>query len=101
MVVVVISQPARKVSQLHKKTPINCIFFQAGKDPDKLLKRKMRRKLKASNSQSNGSALEAIEKIVQEKKISTKINYDVLRSLNNSSLIKSDNDASNVSITVG
>ena len=57
--------------------------------------------MKASNSQSNGSALEAIEKIVQEKKISTKINYDVLRSLNNSSLIKSDNDASNVSITVG
>ena len=29
----------------------------------------------------NQTAIEAIEKIVQEKKISTKINYDVLRSL--------------------
>ncbi|XP_023337496.1 transcription factor IIIB 90 kDa subunit isoform X2 [Eurytemora carolleeae] len=54
-------------------------LIKAGKDPDK--KRKMKKKIKM-NHQSNGSAIEAIEKIVQEKKISTKINYDVLRSLN-------------------
>ena len=36
---------------------------------------------KASSSGNNATAIEAIEKIVQEKKISTKINYDVLRSL--------------------
>jgi len=63
-------------------------LIKAGKDPDKILKRKMKKKLKA-NHQANGSAIEAIEKIVQEKKISTKINYDVLRSLN-CSPIKSD-----------
>ncbi len=34
------------------------------------------------NLGGNQTAMEAIEKIVQEKKISTKINYDVLRSLN-------------------
>ena len=36
---------------------------------------------KAASSGNNATAIEAIEKIVQEKKISTKINYDVLRSL--------------------
>lgn len=35
-----------------------------------------------ANIGGNQTALEAIEKIVQEKKISTKINYDVLKSLN-------------------
>lgn len=54
-------------------------MIKAGKDPDK--KRKMKKRVKMTH-QSNGSAIEAIEKIVQEKKISTKINYDVLRSLN-------------------
>jgi hypothetical protein len=34
------------------------------------------------NLGGNQTAMEAIEKIVQEKKISTKINYDVLRNLN-------------------
>ena len=34
LVVVVISQPARKVSRLHKKkTPINCIFFSGRQRP--------------------------------------------------------------------
>jgi len=55
-------------------------MIKAGKDPDK--KKKTRKKTVKSNHQTNGSAIEAIEKIVQEKKISTKINYDVLRSLN-------------------
>lgn len=36
------------------------------------------------------SAGEAIEKILQEKKISSKINYDVLKSLN-ASITKNDN----------
>ena len=36
---------------------------------------------KKASSGNNATAIEAIEKIVQEKKISTKINYDVLRSL--------------------
>ena len=38
------------------------------------------------SSGSNATAIEAIEKIVQEKKISTKINYDVLRSLSGPSV---------------
>ena len=38
------------------------------------------------SSGNNATAIEAIEKIVQEKKISTKINYDVLRSLSGPSL---------------
>jgi len=54
-------------------------LIKQGKDPDK--KKRVKRKAKMSHA-NNGSAIEAIEKIVQEKKISTKINYDVLRSLN-------------------
>ena len=51
--------------------------------------KKKPRKSKAQKKQEKGqnpgghqTAIEAIEKIVAEKKISTKINYDVLRSLN-------------------
>ena len=50
-----------------------------GIDPAK--KRKNYKK-KSKSVQPNGTAIEAIEKIVMEKKISTKINYDVLKSLN-------------------
>lgn len=45
--------------------------------PDKKKKRVIRKKVGPVNS-----AGEAIEKILQEKKVSTKINYDVLKSLN-------------------
>jgi len=48
-------------------------------DPKK--KRKPRRKPKSGEANSAG---EAIEKMLQEKKISNKINYDVLRNLNQS-----------------
>ena len=49
--------------------------------------KKKPRKTKVKTKQEKGqgghsTAIEAIEKIVAEKKISTKINYDVLRSLN-------------------
>ena len=40
------------------------------------------KKEKGQNPGGHQTAIEAIEKIVAEKKISTKINYDVLRSLN-------------------
>ncbi|QQP40978.1 Transcription factor IIIB 90 kDa subunitlike [Caligus rogercresseyi] len=50
-----------------------------GRDPRK---RKKNNKKAKVNLGANNTALEAIEKIVQEKKISTKINYDVLKSLN-------------------
>ncbi|XP_014248604.1 transcription factor IIIB 90 kDa subunit [Cimex lectularius] len=50
-----------------------------GKAPDKK-KRRIMNKKKASLIPAN-SAGEAIEKMLQEKKISTKINYDVLKSL--------------------
>ena len=36
---------------------------------------------KKGGGPGNATAIEAIEKIVQEKKISTKINYDVLKNL--------------------
>ena len=42
------------------------------------------------SSGSNATAIEAIEKIVQEKKISTKINYDVLRSLSGPSVMNTN-----------
>jgi len=54
-------------------------MIRNGIDPDK---KKKNYKKKNKNLLSNGTALEAIEKIVQEKKISTKINYDVLKNLN-------------------
>jgi transcription factor IIIB subunit 2 len=51
-------------------------------------------KSKGLNRGPNQTAIEAIEKIVQEKKISTKINYDVLRSLSFPLLTKSGIDES-------
>jgi len=54
-------------------------MIRLGKDPDK--KKKSYRKKQNRNLGQNGTALEAIEKVVQERKISTKINYDVLKNL--------------------
>ena len=45
-----------------KSLPSISLFFQQGKDPDK--KRKTRKRCKMSHA-NNGSAIEAIEKIVQ------------------------------------
>lgn len=57
------------------------------KEEGKVEKKKRRARKKVCIGPSN-SAGEAIEKILQEKKISSKINYDVLKSLNaNSSTI--------------
>ena len=53
-------------------------LIRQGIDPDK--KKKIYKK--RCNLRQNGTALEAIEKLVQEKKISTKINYDALKNLN-------------------
>ncbi|XP_014282486.3 transcription factor IIIB 90 kDa subunit [Halyomorpha halys] len=53
--------------------------MEEGKPPEK--KRKKSTSRKKSSTPAN-SAGEAIEKMLQEKKISTKINYDVLKSLN-------------------
>ena len=53
-------------------------LIRQGIDPDK--KKKIYKK--KCNLRHNGTALEAIEKLVQEKKISTKINYDALKNLN-------------------
>lgn len=47
--------------------------------PEKKKKRNTRKKQAVGPSNSAG---EAIEKMLQEKKISSKINYDVLKSLN-------------------
>lgn len=58
-------------------------LIKQGKDPDKK-RRVVKRKVKGTLG-SHGSAIEAIEKIAQEKKISTKINYDVLKSLSSPS----------------
>lgn len=55
-------------------------MIAAGIEPTK--KRKVYKKKNKNNLQENGTAIEAIKKVVQEKKISTKINYDVLKSLN-------------------
>ena len=45
-------------------------------------KPKVQKKKEKDGQAGHNTAIEAIEKIVAEKKISTKINYDVLRSLN-------------------
>merc|ERR1712142_1308957 len=52
-------------------------MIKQGLDPDR--KKKVYRKRKHSQS---GTAVEAIEKMAIEKKISTKINYDILKKLN-------------------
>lgn len=55
---------------------------EAIKEGREIKKKKKTHKKPKVNMGGNQTALEAIEKIVQEKKISTKINYEVLRSLN-------------------
>jgi len=54
-----------------------------GREIKKKVTRKTKEKAKKAGGPGGGSAtvIEAIEKIVQEKKISTKINYDVLKNL--------------------
>merc|ERR1712029_187609 len=54
-------------------------LIKNGIDPDK--KKKSYKKKNKAYLQTNGTALEAIVKIVQEKKLSSKINYDVLKNL--------------------
>ncbi|XP_013772003.1 transcription factor IIIB 90 kDa subunit-like, partial [Limulus polyphemus] len=57
-------------------------------------KKRKRRTKKKVQSQAN-TAGEAIEKMLQEKKISTKINYDVLKSLKDQDLKSSSSPAKN------
>ena len=66
--------------KIKKEKELREEMIKKGIDPDK--KRKNYKKRNKQNLQCNGTALEAIEKIVQEKKMSTKINYDVLKNLN-------------------
>jgi len=66
--------------KIKKEKELREEMIRNGIDPDK--KKKIYKKRNKANLQSNGTALEAIEKIVQEKKMSTKINYDVLKNLN-------------------
>eukprot|EP00092_Neocalanus_flemingeri_P014384 GFUD01015516.1.p1 GENE.GFUD01015516.1~~GFUD01015516.1.p1 ORF type:complete len:720 (+),score=233.36 GFUD01015516.1:40-2199(+) len=54
-------------------------MIKRGEDPDKK-KRKVYKKRK-NDLLSNTTAIEAIEKLAEEKKFSTKINYDVLKNL--------------------
>uniref|UniRef100_A0A0A9X7K6 B-related factor 1 n=1 Tax=Lygus hesperus TaxID=30085 RepID=A0A0A9X7K6_LYGHE len=61
-----------------------------GKAPSDRKKRKMSKKKTANQANSAG---EAIEKMLQEKKISTKINYDVLKSLD---VLKNDVSADTI-----
>lgn len=63
-----------------------------GKPPTDKKKRKLSKKKQANPANSAG---EAIEKMLQERKISTKINYDVLKSL---TVLK--NEVSNEGVTV-
>lgn len=58
--------------------------------------KKKRRVNRKKNIGPSSSAGEAIEKMLQEKKISSKINYDILKSLTSTSAIDTDaNDATN------
>jgi len=54
-------------------------MIRNGIDPDR--KKKTYKKRNKSYLQTNETAREAIDKIIQEKKLSTKINYDVLKNL--------------------
>ncbi|XP_076267439.1 brf RNA polymerase III subunit isoform X2 [Rhynchophorus ferrugineus] len=54
--------------------------------------KKRKRPLKKGTMGPTNSAGEAIEKIIQEKKISTKINYDVLKSLNSTNTAPAEED---------
>lgn len=59
------------------------------------VEKKKRRVRKKTNIGPSNSAGEAIEKILQEKKISSKINYDVLKSLNSNPTATVDNKSEN------
>merc|ERR1711983_301670 len=65
--------------KIKKEQELREEMIKNGIDPDK--KKKTYKKKSRAYLQSNGTALEAIEKIVQEKKLSSKINYDVLKNL--------------------
>ena len=65
--------------KIKKELELREEMIKNGIDPDK--KKKTYKKKNRAYLQSNGTALEAIEKIVQEKKLSSKINYDVLKNL--------------------
>merc|ERR1711963_947098 len=65
--------------KIKKEQELREEMIKNGIDPDK--KKKSYKKKNRAYLQSNGTALEAIEKIVQEKKLSSKINYDVLKNL--------------------
>merc|ERR1719209_501212 len=67
---------AEQREKLRKEKEEREEMIKQGKDPDK--KKKVYRKRKSGTSDT---AVEAIEKMVAEKKISTKINYDVLKNL--------------------
>lgn len=58
------------------------------KEEGKPEKKKRKNVKKKSNTTPANSAGEAIEKMLQEKRISSKINYDVLKSLNIASSVK-------------
>merc|ERR1711992_20562 len=60
--------------KIKKELELREEMIKNGIDPDN-------KKENRAYLQSNGTALEAIEKIVQEKKLSSKINYDVLKNL--------------------
>ena len=65
--------------KIKKEQELREEMIKNGIDPDK--KKKSYKKKNKAYLQTNGTALEAIEKIVQEKKLSSKINYDVLKNL--------------------
>merc|ERR1719489_55353 len=67
---------AEQREKLKKKEEEREEMIKQGVDPDK--KKKVYRKRKSGTSDT---AVEAIEKMAVEKKISTKINYDVLKNL--------------------
>lgn len=60
------------------------------KEEGKPEKKKRRTTTKRKNIGPSNSAGEAIEKMLQEKRISNKINYDVLKSLNSKTQTKSE-----------
>ena len=68
-----------QADKIKKEQELREEMIKNGIDPDK--KKKTYKKKSRAYLQSNGTALEAIEKIVQEKKLSSKINYDVLKNL--------------------
>merc|ERR1712141_487985 len=55
-----------------------------GREVKKKPKKTKKKQTKSEQHTGHQTAIEAIEKIVAEKKISTKVNYDVLRSLSSS-----------------